>query len=58
MNHLQADDHSPALKRGGGYLRFGLSVCLSVRSFVRHNLVLAQYFENSFIEFIQILYVN
>ena len=35
-----------------------LPVCPSTLSFVHHNLVPAQYLENSFIEFIQILYVN
>ena len=59
--------YSPALKKGGGgYKGFGLSdiqfvclsVCLFVRSSVCHNLDSAQYFENAFIEIIQILYVH
>ena len=49
---------APLWKRGG-YIGFGLSVIPSVRSFVRHNFfVPAQYLQNSFIEFIQILYVH
>ena len=63
--------YSPALKKGGCYIGFGLPViptfrlfiCLFVRafvcSFVRHNFfVSAQYLQNPFIEFIQNLYVN
>ena len=47
-----------SLWKSGGYIRFGLSVILSVHLSVRHNFVSAKYLENSFIEFIQILYVH
>ena len=46
-------DYSTALKKWG-YIGFGLSVNLSVH----HNLVSAQYLENSFIEFNKILYID
>ena len=49
--------YSPASKKGGGGATKDLG-CLSFRPFVRHNFVSAQYLENSFIKFIQILYVH
>ena len=54
-------NYSPTLKKGVGLYRIWVvfpSICSSVRSSVRHNLVSAQYLENKFIEFIQILYVH
>ena len=48
-------NYSPALKRGAGYIGFGLPD----RSFAHHNFFIsAKYLENSFIEVIQILYVH
>ena len=45
--------YSPALKKWG-YIGFGFTVIPSVH----HNFVSAQYLENNFIEFNQILYVH
>ena len=56
INRLAAYLYNPALKRGGGLYR--IWVVLSFRPFIRPNFVSAQYLENSFIEFIQILYVH
>ena len=54
---VMALDYSPTLKKWGLYW-IGLSVILSVHVSFRHNFVSTQYLENSFIEFIQILYVH
>ena len=54
----KAGYYSSFLKKGWGYIGFGLCVIPSVCSFVRHNFVSAQYLENNFIEFEQILYMH
>ena len=49
--------YSPALKKWG-YIGFGLSVILSFCPSFHMSVVSAQYLENNFIEFNQILYVH